>query len=387
MRIALVCDWLTGMRGGERCLEALCELYPQADIFTLVHIPHSVSQTIESHKIRTSYIQRLPGGQKNFRRYLPLFPHAIRRFDLSGYDCVLSLSHCVAKGVRVPANIPHICYCHTPMRYAWYMRSEYLRRFGYVRRKTAGLLLDRIRNWDRKTASGVTRFVAVSRNVQNRIKEAYNRDSVIIHPPVDCDRFDAFSDNDRYYLIVSALTPYKRVDLAIEAFNGLDRRLIVVGNGPELPFLKRSASANVDFVEAADDEQVAGYMQKCRALIFPGEEDFGIVPLEAQACGKAVIAYGKGGALETVIGFDEASGRNAHATGVFFHKQSPKALREEILRFEKIEDQFDSRKCRSNALRFDRSVYKRSMQQYIQSVIDGASAPTCQTESNPPACI
>ncbi len=387
MRIALVCDWLTGMRGGERCLEALCELYPQADIFTLVHIPDSVSQTIESHKIRTSYVQRLPGGQKNFRRYLPLFPDAIRRFDLSGYDCALSLSHCVAKGVRVPANIPHICYCHTPMRYAWCMRSEYLRRFGYLRRKTVGFLLDRIQNWDRETASGVTRFAAVSRNVQNRIREAYNRDSVIIHPPVDCDRFGISNDNDRYYLIVSAMAPYKRVDLAIEAFNGLDRRLIVVGNGPELPFLKDSASANVDFVEAADDEQVAGYMKKCRALIFPGEEDFGIVPLEAQACGKAVIAYGKGGALETVIGFDEASGRNADATGLFFHEQSPRALREAILRFEEIEDQFDSRKCRSNALRFDRSVYKRSMQEYIQSVIDGASAPICQTESNPPACI
>jgi glycosyltransferase involved in cell wall biosynthesis len=272
------------------------------------------------------------------------------------------------------------------MRYAWYMRSEYLRRFGYLRRKMAGFLLDRIRNWDRKTTSGVTRFVAVSRNVQNRIKEAYNRDSVIIHPPVDCGRFGISNDNDRYYLIVSALAPYKRVDLAIEAFNGLDRRLIVVGNGPELPFLKDSASANVDFVEAAD-EQVAGYMQKCRALIFPGEEDFGIVPLEAQACGKAVIAYGKGGALETVIGFDEASGTNADPTGVFFHEQSPQALREAILRFEKIEDRFDSRKCRSNALRFDRSVYKRSMQEYIQSVIDGASAPICQTESNPPACI
>jgi glycosyltransferase involved in cell wall biosynthesis len=387
MRIAFVCDWLTGMRGGERCLEALCEIYPKADIFTLVHIPHSVSQTIESHEIRTSYIQRLPGGRKNFRRYLPLFPDAIRRFDLSGYDCALSLSHCVAKGVRVPANIPHICYCHTPMRYAWHTRSEYLRRFGYLRRKTAGFLLDRIRNWDRRTASAVTRFVAVSRNVQNRIKEAYNRDSVIIHPPVDCDRFGAFSDNDRYYLIVSALAPYKRVDLAIEAFNGLDRRLIVVGNGPELPFLKHSASPNVDFVEAADDRQVAGYMQKCRALIFPGEEDFGIVPLEAQAAGKAVIAYGKGGALETVIAFDEASGGNADATGLFFHEQSPKALREAILRFEEIEDRFDSRKCRSNALRFDRSVYKRSMQQYIQSVIGGASAPTSQTESNPPACI
>lgn len=373
MKIALVCDWLTGMRGGERCLEAVCELYPQADIYTLVHFPRAVSEAIESHRIQTSYIQRLPGDKKNFRRYLLLFPHAVRRFDLSGYDCVLSLSHCVAKGARVPADVPHICYCHTPVRYAWYMRSEYIRRFGYIHRKAAGLLLDWMQKWDRTTASGVTRFVAVSRNVQNRIRDVYNRDSVVIYPPVHCDRFTISTDNNGYYLIVSALSPYKRVDLAIEAFAGLDRQLMVVGNGPELPLLKAMASSNISFVDAADDDEVVKYMQRCRALIFPGEEDFGIVPLEAQACGKAVIAYGKGGALETVIGFNEASDANADATGVFFYEQTPEALREAVQRFEEIEGRFDGQRCRRNALRFDRPIYKKSMQGFIESVVSHTS--------------
>jgi len=356
------------MRGGERCLEAVCELYPHADIYTLVHFPGAVSQTIESHRIHTSYIQRLPGDKKNFRRYLPLFPDAIRRFDLRGYDCVLSLSHCVAKGAKVPPDVTHVCYCHTPMRYAWYMRSEYLRRSGYIRSKAAGFLLDRMQSWDRRTASGVTRFVAVSRNVQSQIRDAYNRDSVVIHPPVDCDRFSVSRDNDGYYLIVCALSPYKRVDLAIQAFAALDRQLVVVGKGPELPFLKAVASGNVSFVHAADDDEVVKRMQRCRALIFPGEEDFGIVPLEAQASGKPVIAYGKGGALETVIGFNEASDMNADATGVFFYEQSAEALREAVRRFEKIEGRFDGQKCRRNALRFDRPIYKESMRGFIESV-------------------
>jgi len=187
------------MRGGERCLEAVCELYPDADIFALVHFPGSVSETIESHTIHTSYIQRLPGNIKTFRRYLPMFPNAIQRFDLTGYDCVLSFSHCVAKGVRAPPNMPHICYCHTPMRYAWYMRSEYLSGFSHLKKRTAEVMLDYIRNWDRKTSSRVTHFIAASKNVQNRIKQAYNRNSVVIYPPVECNRFAISDDDDGYY--------------------------------------------------------------------------------------------------------------------------------------------------------------------------------------------
>lgn len=370
LRIALICDWLTAMRGGERCLDAMCEIYPDADIFTLVHFSGSASKTIESHKIHTSYIQRLPGDIQNFRQYLPLFPHAIRRFDLSGYDFILSFSHCVAKGVRGPQGIPHICYCHTPMRYAWHMRSEYLSKFNGLKKWSADILLDRLKNWDRKSSGGVTHFIANSKNIQNRIKQAYDRDSVIIYPPVECDRFSVSSYDDGYYLVVSALVPYKRIDIAIEAFNETSRKLVVVGNGPELSFLKTIASDNISFVDEADDSQVVEYIKKCTALIFPGEEDFGIVPLEAQACGKQVIAFGRGGALETVIGLNYTNTEKADPTGVFFFEQTPEALRESILLFERRKKEFDAQKCLDNALRFDRSIYQKSMQDYIQSVLD-----------------
>jgi glycosyltransferase involved in cell wall biosynthesis len=367
--IAFICDWLTAMRGGERCLEAMCEIYPDADIFTLVHFQGFVSKTIETHKIQTSYIQRLPGSIKKFRRFLPLFPYAIEKFNLAGYDCVLSFSHCVAKNVKVPKGIPHICYCNTPMRYAWNMRDEYLSSLGPIKRILAGFLLDYLRKYDRDTASRVTQFVANSKNVQNRIKQAYDKDSIVIYPPVDCARFAVSDSDDGYYLVLSALVPYKRIDIAVKAFAAIGRKLIIVGNGPELPRLKNMASANISFVDNADDNDVVEYLKKCRALIFPGEEDFGIVPLEAQACGKQIIAFGKGGALETIIGLDHTQAAKANATGIFFHEQTPESLQESILLFEKVKDRFDSRKCRDNALRFDRPIYQRSMQNYIQFVL------------------
>jgi glycosyltransferase involved in cell wall biosynthesis len=369
MKIAFVCDWLTGMRGGERCLEAACELYPDADIFTLVHIHGNISKTIESHKIYTSYIQQIPGNIKNFRRYLPFFPYAIRRFDLSSYNCILSFSHCVAKGVKIPKRIPHICYCHTPMRYAWYMRNEYLSKFNGIKKKIAEVTLDYLKNWDRRTSSLVTHFIANSKNVKNRIKQVYNRDSVIIYPPVDCNRFALSYEDDGYYLVVSALVSYKRIDIAVKAFNTTNQKLVVVGNGPELNYLKSIASANISFVDNADDDEVVEYMKKCTALIFPGEEDFGIVPLEAQACGKPVIAFGKGGALETVVGINQTVLNNSDPTGLFFYEQTPQALRETTLTFENMPDKFDPENCRNNALRFDRSVFMRSLPSYIENII------------------
>jgi glycosyltransferase involved in cell wall biosynthesis len=215
----------------------------------------------------------------------------------------------------------------------------------------------------------VTHFIANSKNTQNRIKEAYDRDSIVIYPPVECYRFAISDSDDCYYLVLSALVPYKRIDIAVKAFAATGQKLVIVGNGPELPRLKSMASANIFFVDNADDNEVVEYLKKCRALIFPGEEDFGIVPLEAQACGKQVIAFGKGGALETVIGLDHAQPTNANATGIFFYEQTPEALQKSILLFEKVRDRFDPRKCRDNVLRFDRSIYQQSMQNYIQSVI------------------
>jgi glycosyltransferase involved in cell wall biosynthesis len=367
-KMAFICDWLTAMRGGERCLEAICDIYPDADIFTLVHFQGSVSETIETHKIQTSYIQRLPGSMKNFRSYLPLFPNAIQKFDLSGYDCVLSFSHCAAKGVKVPQGL-HICYCYTPMRYAWHMRDSYLNTLSNPQRMLAECVLNQLKNWDAKASSRVTHFIAISKNVQNRIKQAYDRDSIVIYPPVECARFAISDSDDGYYLVLSALVPYKRIDIAVKAFAATGQKLVVVGNGPELPRLKSMASANIFFVDNADDNEVVEYLKKCRAVIFPGEEDFGIVPLEAQACGKQVIAFGKGGALETIIGLDHAQAAKADATGIFFYEQTPEALRESILLFEKMRNKFDPRKCRDNAIRFDRPIYQQSIQNYIQSVM------------------
>ncbi|RKY29696.1 MAG: hypothetical protein DRP74_08370 [Candidatus Omnitrophota bacterium] len=359
------------MRGGERCLEAVCELYPESDIFTLVHFPGSVSRSIEAHKITTSYIQNLPGDVKKFRRYLPLFPHAVEQFDLSYYDCVVSFSHCVAKGVKVPKGTIHICYCHTPMRYAWHMRYEYLNAYLGPKKWMTGFILDYLKRWDKKTSTNVTHFLANSKNVQNRIKQAYGRSSFVIYPPVDCERFVLCTEDEGYYLIVSALVPYKRVDVAVSAFSKLEQKLVIVGNGPELPRLKNMASANISFIEKADDSEVVEYMKKCKALVFPGEEDFGIVPLEAQACGKPVVAFGKGGALETVIGLGctQEQPEITNATGIFFYEQKPSILQNTILQFERRRGEFLPHICRNNALGFDRSIYKRQMKKYIQTAI------------------
>jgi glycosyltransferase involved in cell wall biosynthesis len=249
------------------------------------------------------------------------------------------------------------------------MRDEYLSKFNGPQKWSAEVLLDYLKNWDKKASAGVTHFIANSRNVQNRIRNTYNRNSVVIYPPVECGRFTISDGDDGYYLVLSALVPYKRIDIAIKAFDGTGQKLLIVGNGPELPRLKSMASANIFFADNADDDEVVEYIRKCRALIFPGEEDFGIVPLEAQACGKQVIAFGKGGALETVIGLNHHQATKANATGIFFFEQTPEALRKSILLFEEMREQFDARKCRDNVLRFDRHIYQQSMKNYIQSII------------------
>jgi glycosyltransferase involved in cell wall biosynthesis len=356
MKTALVCDWLTGMRGGERCFEAACHLWPDADVFTLVHIPGSVSPVIESHKIYTSFIQRICPDVKHFRCYLPLFPFAMERFDLSQYDLVISFSHCVAKGAKVRPGTPHICYCHTPMRYAWDMRQSYLESLHVPQRWLTAAVLDYLKWWDRKTASRVGEFIANSNYIKGRIKTAYNREALVIYPPVDCSRFNLSNQDDGYYLIVSAPAPYKRIDLAVEAFSSLNRRLVIIGNGHEKSALKRNAGKNIEFFGDLSDSEVADHMERCTALIFPGEEDFGIVPVEAQACGKPVIAFGRGGATETVIGFNNADGKQP--TGVFFEKQDAETLISAIRVFESNQNAFDPAVCRNNALRFDTPLFR-----------------------------
>ena len=355
--IALIHDWLVTMRGGERALEAMCELYPDARLCTLVHRKGSCSGTIESMDIRTSPIQDLPFGLSHYQYYLPLFPAAIRTFNLSKFDIVISSSHAAAKGVRVSSKALHFCYCYTPMRYIWDQYDAY---FGPGRaplpsRLAMRLMLGPLRRWDVQTARKVDYFIAISRNVQERIRRIYRRESVVIYPPVDVGRFSASDRDDGYFLVVSALVPYKRVDLAVEAFNSLGEKLLVIGTGPELKHLQSMAKKNIEFLGWVGEEALPRYYQGCRALIFPGEEDFGIVPVEAMASGKPVIAYGKGGALETVI-----EGK----TGLLFREQTAEGLREAVKKLPSLST--DPPAIRAESLRFDAPRFKERLAEFIQ---------------------
>jgi glycosyltransferase involved in cell wall biosynthesis len=361
-RVALVHDWLTGMRGGERCLEVLCELFPEAPLFTLLHVPGSVTPRIENRRIVTSFVQRLPHAASRYRFYLPAFPIAISRLRLSGYDLVLSMSHCVAKGVRVPPGALHLCYCFSPMRYIWDLSSDYFGPGQGLAARTLGPpLAAALRRWDRNTA-GVHRFVAISRHIADRIRRAYGRPADVIYPPVDVRRFEPADSTDDYYLVVGALVPYKRIDLAVAAATRLGRRLVVVGTGPEEARLRALAGPTVSFLGWRDDAEVARLYARCRALIFPAVEDFGITPLEAAAAGRPTIALARGGALETMVGLDAT---DAAPTAVFFSEQSVEALVEAIGRFEGAEDRFDVKALRARAETFDRPAFKQRLRDYI----------------------
>lgn len=310
LRIALVHDWLTGMRGGEKCLEVLCRAFPDARLHTLIHRKGTTSPAIESMAIRTSPLQKAPGVFRYYRHMLPLMPAAAATWRLKNVDLVVSLSHCVAKAVRVPAGTPHVCYCFTPMRYAWEGRDAYLEGWSDrpIRRAVARTMLNRLREWDRKTAVRVSQFIAISETIRGRIADCYRRESTIVQPPVDADYYrpEPAVAREDFYLVVSALVPYKRVDQAIAACEKTGRRLIVIGAGPDRSRLEAASGSSTTFLGWQPDELIRDHYRRCRALLFPGEEDFGIVPVEALGCGSPVIALRRGGAAETV---PEACGR------------------------------------------------------------------------------
>jgi glycosyltransferase involved in cell wall biosynthesis len=360
-RVALVHDWLTGMRGGERCLEVFCRLLPGADLFTLFHFEGSVTPVIEDRPIHTSFLNRLPLLRKKYRALLPLFPWAVERLDLEPFDVVISLSHCVAKGVITRPDARHVCYCFTPVRYLWDMYDQYFppERLNLITRSVVPAVASRFRAWDVKSSGRVNRFVAISEYVRERIRRCWDRDAEVIHPPVDLTRFSPSPERGDFFLMVSAFAPYKRVELAIEAFRRFGKPLKIVGAGQDEKRLRDLASPSVEFLGWRSDEEIADLYSRCRAFVFPGEEDFGITPLEAQAAGRPVIAFGRGGALETVVpdaGFPDPSPTPSPAeppTGVLFPRQDVESLVAALEFFETRTDLFeDPAPMVANASRF-----------------------------------
>ena len=355
LRVALVHDWLTGMRGGEKCLEVLCELFPGADLYTLVHRRGSVSRTIEARTVRESWIARLPGGRSHYRWYAPVYPLAIESFDLSGYDLVVSTSHCVAKGALTRSDTLHVCYCFTPVRYFWDLYPEYFgpgRGSGFTRR-FAPLLAHYYRLWDRVSADRVDLFVADSNHVRDRIAKHYRRPARVVYPPVDTEFFTPASTDrpepDAPYLVVSALVPYKGVERTIRVANRLKLPLRVVGVGPESGRLRSLAGPTVRFDDWLSMEALRDAYRNSRALIQAHEEDFGIAPLEAMACGRSVIALRRGGAAEVV----------APDTGILFDEATEAALGEAITEHGRLS--YDPARLRRHAVAFDRRAYRSGM--------------------------
>jgi len=364
MKVALVHYWLVGTRGGEKVLDALCEIYPDADVFTLVADPKKLSKAVKGHKITTSFLQKL-GGVTHYKRMLPLMPMALESFDLSGYDLIISSEAGPAKGVVPGPDARHICYCHSPMRYIWDLYPQYYKSAGVISRMVMSVFAPWLRAWDVTTASRVDHFIANSNYVANRIKRYYRRDAVVINPPVELERFSVADTVEDYYLCAGQITPYKRVDLAVEAFTRLNKPLVVLGAGAT-DALRKIAGPTIKFVGACDDKTMASYFSRCRALVYPGVEDFGIIPLEALASGRPVVAFAKGGALETVI--DDK-------TGILFHEQTVVSLSNAIEKMEIRHTEFDPAKLREFATGFNRPKFIERIREEINEFLQRTHGP------------
>jgi glycosyltransferase involved in cell wall biosynthesis len=386
LKTAVIHEWLVNYAGSERVLEQILHIFPKADLFCQVDfLPEDERGFVLNKKAKTSFIQRLPNAKEKYRSYLPLMPFAAGRFDVSGYDLIISNSHAVAKGVKKQPDQLQICYCHTPMRYAWDLKDQYLKESGLdsgIKGALADFILNRIRKWDFKTAQQVDHFIANSNYIRDRIKRAYGKDAAVIYPPVDIDRFKLSDKRDGYFLAVSRMVPYKRMDLIVEAFSVLGLPLVVIGDGPDFEKVKNKAKKNIEFLGHQKDNVLAEYMQKARAFIFAAEEDFGILPVEAQSCGTPVIAFGRGGATETVVPFQESALSTQHSvtssgplplagmpTGVFFYEQTPEALINAVNTFLKLEDKFNPCEIRKNAERFSIERFRKEFRDFIEEKV------------------
>ena len=360
MKIAIVHYWLVDRRGGERVVEALCELYPQADLFTNVYDPAPFARTLARHRVQTTFVNSLPFALQMLEPYLPLMPLALEQIDLRDYDLVISSESGPAKGVVVRPDALHICYCHSPMRYAWDMYHQYLAEAGAFKRMAMRPLMHYLRIWDQASAQRPDAIIANSEHTRRRIGKYWRRDATVIAPPVDTDRLAAARATVRrgdYYLCAGQLMGYKRIDLAVEAFNTLGFPLVVAGTGPELVALQRRARPNIKFLGWTPDDALARTIAGCKALVFPGEEDFGIVPVEAMSAGRPVIAYGRGGALDSVIDGE---------TGLFFHEPSAESLANAVRTFELERESFDADHIAAHAASFDREQFKARFADFVR---------------------
>jgi glycosyltransferase involved in cell wall biosynthesis len=360
-RVALIHDWLTGMRGGERVLEALCALFPDAALFTLIHVRGTTSPAIDRLRPRSSFVRSLPFARRYYRQYLPLFPTAIEQFDLDGYDLIVSSSHCAAKAVVRPGRARHLCYCHSPMRYAWDQFDAYFGpdRIGPVASRLMRPAMAAMARWDAGTAGRVDRFLSNSQYVAGRIRRYYNREATVVYPPVDTEFFRPDGSRaDSFLLIVSALVPYKRLELAIHACRAVGASLKIVGDGPERAHLQRLAGPGVEFLGRVDVCELRALYQRAAALVLPGEEDFGMAPVEAQACGRPVVALARGGAVESI---DDGE------TGVLVTEPTVEAFADGLARLWR--QRFDGVVIRERALRFSPGRFAAGVTQAVDELM------------------
>jgi glycosyltransferase involved in cell wall biosynthesis len=376
LRVAIVHYWFIGRAGGEQVVEALADIFPHADLFALIAKPDAMAPTLQGRKITTSFLQRIPFVYRFHRHTLLLQPLALEQLDLSGYDLVLSSESGPAKGVITSPGTLHVCYCHSPMRYIWDMYPDYIRSMSPLMRPLFALTAHKMRAWDHATASRVDAFIANSHFVAARIRKYYRRDATVIHPPVQVREGWISDTQEDFYLAIGRLVPYKRFDLAVQACSQLGRKLKIIGSGPEYKHLRRIAGGSVEFLGSVSDTDKQEALARCRALLFPGEEDFGIVPVEAQAFGRPVIAYASGGVLDTVNGLVNATDCSTPATGVFFHEQSTVAVVNGIRRFELHSRHFDPVHIRRHALRFDSSVFRTKMTVFLEGQVRLMASPS-----------